>query len=63
MQTRIQRDFIVKKKKKQGYVPKLMLNKLKVINNFTSIYTYWAPNSKKFIKKFIIYMWPMCTHM
>jgi len=48
---------------KQGYdkkrYPKLVLNKLKVMGNFTSIYTPWAPNSKKFLKNFLIYMWPM----
>jgi hypothetical protein len=31
--------------------------------NFTSIYTLWAFNSKKFFKKLLIYMWPMFTHV
>ncbi len=39
-------------KTKQGYdkktCPKLMLNKLKVMKNSTSIYTPWAPNSNFF---------------
>jgi hypothetical protein len=35
---------------------KLMLNKLKVIENFTFIYTYWAPSLKKVLKKLSIYM-------
>jgi hypothetical protein len=54
-------------KKEQGYdkktYPKLMLNKLKVIGNFTFIYTYWALNSKKFFKKLSTHMWPMFTHV
>jgi len=29
----------------------LVLNKLKVMGNFTSIYTPWALSSKKFLKK------------
>jgi hypothetical protein len=33
------------------------------MRNFTSIYTYWAFNSKKFLKKLPTYMWPMCTHV
>jgi len=49
--TRIQQDFIAKKKRK-GYDnkrhPKLMLNIIKVMGDLTSIYTYWAPSSRKF---------------
>jgi hypothetical protein len=41
---------------RQENVPKLMLNKLNVKGNSTSIYTYWAPSSKKFKKKFPTYM-------
>jgi len=37
--------------------PKLVLNKLKVLKNSTSIYTHWAPSSKP------IYMWFMFTHV
>jgi hypothetical protein len=50
--------------------PKLMLNILKVVWNFIFIYTYWAPSSRKLLKKPPIYMWstfthvwPMCTHV
>jgi hypothetical protein len=54
-------------KTKQGYdkktYPKLMLNTQKVMENSTSIYTFWAPNSKKFLKKLPIYMWPIFTHV
>jgi hypothetical protein len=39
------------------------LNKLKVIKNPTSIYTLWAPSSRKFLKKLPIYMWPMYAHV
>jgi len=66
--TIIQQDLIARNKKikKQGYdkktYPKLVLNKLKVMGNSTSIYTYWAPSSKKFLKKVPTYMWPMFTH-
>ncbi len=59
--------FYCKEEIRQHYdkkmYPKLMLNKLKVMENFISIYTPWAPNSKKFIKKFPMYMWPMFTHV
>jgi hypothetical protein len=43
--------------------PKLVLNKLKVMGNSTSISTHWAFNSKMFFKKILIYMWPMFTHV
>jgi hypothetical protein len=66
VKTKIQQDFIPKHKQirfdKKTY-PKLMLNKLKVMGNSTSIYTPWAPNIRKFIKKLPIYMWPMFIHM
>jgi hypothetical protein len=59
VQTKIHQGFIAKKKKKQGYdkktYPKLVLNKLKVVGNSTSIYTPWAPSSRKFFEKFPIY--------
>lgn len=42
--------------------PKLMLNKLKVMRNPTSIYIHWAFNLKKFLKKLPIHMWP-CAPM
>jgi hypothetical protein len=44
-------------------IPKLMLNRLKVMENFSSIYTHWAPSSRKFLKKLTIYIWPMCVHV
>jgi hypothetical protein len=31
--------------------PKLVLNILKVMSDSTSIYTHWAPSSKKLLKK------------
>ncbi len=43
--------------------PKLMLNRLKVTNNFTSIYTHWALSFKKFIKELPIYTWFMFAHV
>jgi G:T-mismatch repair DNA endonuclease (very short patch repair protein) len=46
--------------KKQDYdkktYPKLVLNILKIMRNFTSIHTCWAHSSKKFFKKLLIYM-------
>ncbi len=45
---------------------KLMLNRLKVMKNSTSIYTPWAPSSKKFFKKLPITRGPnspMCAHV
>ncbi len=51
---------ITRKRTKQGcdkrIYPKLVLNKLKIMENFTSIYTHWAPSSRKFPKKFSTYM-------
>ncbi len=47
---------------KEG-TPKLMLNRLKVMKNFISIYTQWAPSSRKFLKKLPIYIWPMFAHV
>jgi hypothetical protein len=59
--------FNCKKDTKQGYdkktYPKLMLNKLKVMGNYTFICTLWAFNSRKFLKKLSIYMWPMCINV
>jgi len=43
--------------------PKLVLNRLKIIWDSTSIYTNWAPSSRKFLKKFPTYMWPMFTYV
>jgi hypothetical protein len=40
-----------------------MLNILKVMGNCIFIYTHWAPNSKKIIKKIPFYMWPMFNHV
>jgi hypothetical protein len=59
--------FYCKEEIKQCYdknmYPKPMWNKLKVMGNFTSIYTPWASSSKRFFKKLLIYMWPMFTHI
>ncbi len=33
-----------------------MLNKLKVIGNYTFMYTPWAPSSRKLTNKLSIYM-------
>ncbi len=69
-ETKIQQDFIAKKKKKksktkQGYAKitylKLMLNKLKAMGNPTFI--YWALNLRKIFKKNSTCMWPMSTHV
>ncbi len=40
---------------------KLVLNVLKIMGNFNSIYTHWASNSKKIFKKPPTHMWPMFT--
>jgi hypothetical protein len=59
---KFQQNFIIitRKRTKQGcdkrMYPKLVFNKLKVMGNSTSIYTHWAPNSRKFPKKFSTYM-------
>jgi len=39
--------------------PKVMLNKLKVMWDFTFIYTHCTPNLKKILKELPTYMWPM----
>ncbi len=41
----------------------LMLNKLKVMWDFTSIYTHKTHSSRTLLKKLPTYMWPMCTHV
>jgi hypothetical protein len=60
-------NILLQKKKEQCYdkktYPKLVLNKLKIVENSTFIYTPWALNSRKFFKKLSIYMWPMCAHV
>jgi hypothetical protein len=67
MQTKIQQDFIAKKKQNKdttrNCIQKLLLNKLKVMGNSTFIYTYQAPSSKKFFNKLPTHMWPMFTHV
>jgi hypothetical protein len=63
--------FYYKEIIEQGYdkkmYPKLMLKKLKVMANSTSIYTPWAPNFKKYFKKFPMYTCgpysPMCANV
>jgi hypothetical protein len=66
---RFQRKFIPKTRKRtkqgcdKGMYPKLVLNILKVMENFAFIYTHWAPNSKKFLKKLPTYMWLKFTHV
>ncbi len=42
---------------------KLMLNTLKIMWDFTSIYTHWALSSMKLLKKLPTYMWPMFIHV
>jgi hypothetical protein len=69
---RIQQDFITRKERKieQGYEKKidskLMLKRLKVMGNSTSIYTYWALAQISFLKNFQPTCGPcspMCTHV
>jgi hypothetical protein len=59
--------FYCKKETEQGYdkkmYPKLELNRLKIMEISTFIYTPWAFKSRNFFKKLPIYMWPMCTHV
>jgi hypothetical protein len=43
--------------------PKLMLNGLKLMWDFTFIYTNWALSSRKFLKKLPTYMCPMFTYV
>jgi hypothetical protein len=65
-ETKIQQDFIANKSKQGSDMkkyPKLVLNKLKIMGNFTSIYTYWTFSSRKFLKKISTYMWSMFIHM
>jgi hypothetical protein len=40
-----------------------MLNKLKVMENSTFIYTHWAPSLKLFFEKLPTHMCPMSTHV
>jgi hypothetical protein len=70
MQNKNSTRFYVKKeiKTKQVYdkkmYPKLVLNKLKVIKNSTSIYTHWALDLRKLFKKLSIYIClPMGTNV
>ncbi len=67
MQNKNPARFYCKEIIKQGYDKKnylrLMLNTLKVMENSTFIYTYWAPSFKKFIKKLSIHMWSIFTHV
>jgi len=42
---------------------KLMLNRLKVIESPTSIYTPWGFNSRKLPWKLHPHVWPMTTHV
>ncbi len=56
-----------KTKTKQGcdkkMYPKLVLNKVKVFEDPTSIYTPWGLNSMKPPWKFHLHVWPMTTHV
>jgi NADH:ubiquinone oxidoreductase subunit F (NADH-binding) len=71
MQTKIQHDFIAKKKQNKGMIrkctKKLMLNKLKVMTNYTSIYTHLALSWMHFFFQFTCGACspcvPMCTHV
>jgi hypothetical protein len=56
-----------KPKKEEDYDKKmhtkLVLNRLKVMENSTFIYTHWPPSSNKFFKKISTYMWFILTHV
>jgi hypothetical protein len=59
-----------KNNKKESYdkktYPKLVLNKLKVRENYMSMYTHWASSSKSLLKKFQFACGrcsPMCTRV
>jgi hypothetical protein len=43
-------------------LPKLMLNILKVTENYTSIYTQWAPNSKRNFNKLPTHIYMARVH-
>jgi hypothetical protein len=43
----------------QRYIPQIGVEKLEIMWDFISIYTHWAPSSKKIFKKFSTLMWPM----
>ncbi len=68
----MQQDFIARKEQNLNMAmilkknpPKLVLNKLKVIGNFTLIHTYWAQLKKKTKNMCFMFthVWPMCTHV
>jgi hypothetical protein len=40
-----------------------MLNRMKMIQNFASIYTHWTFSFKKNFKKLSTYMWLMFIHL
>jgi hypothetical protein len=66
---KVNKDAFWCKEKKTGQgcdkkmYPKLVVNKLKVMGNFTFISIDWALSSRKFSKKLPTYMWPMFTHV
>jgi len=68
-ETRIQQDFIIRKKQKHNKTmvkkktPKLVLKRLKVMGNHTFIYTHCTLNSRKYLKKLLINMWLMVIHV
>jgi hypothetical protein len=42
---------------------KLVVKRVKVMWDYTSINIHWAFSSKKLFKKLPTYMWPMFTHV
>ncbi len=67
MQNKNPTRFYYKERIKKGYdkktYPRLVLNILKVMENSTYIFTYWAPSLRKFLKKLSSHMWPIFTHV
>lgn len=47
----------------QRYIPQIGVEKLEIMWDSISIYTHWAPSSKKFFKKLSTFMWPMFIHV
>jgi len=67
-ETRIQQDFIIRKKWKHNKtmikkIPKIGVENAKGNGESYPIYTHCTLNSRKFFKKLLIYMWPMFTHV
>jgi hypothetical protein len=68
VRTKIQQNFTANNKQKQNKdmrkktYQKHVLNILKIMGNFTYIYTYWAPNLKNF-QPTCGRCSPMCAHV